>query len=120
MGVTIHGLSSLQAKFTKLDPVTYAAMSRGVQLAGLKVEGDAKNVVPVDTGALKGSITTGGSSSANSVTATVGSSLEYAPYVELGTSKNRAQPYLQPSLQRNKKTATKIVLDEIRNAYKGL
>lgn len=120
MGVTIKGLSGLTAKLNKLDPITRAAMSIGVQKAGLLVEGDAKLITPVDTGALRSSINTGGSSTATSATATVGTNLEYAPYQEFGTSKMSAQPFLQPSLQKNKKNATKIVLTEIRNAYKGL
>lgn len=31
----------------------------------------------------------------------VGSNVEYAPYVELGTSKTKAQPYLKPAFQKN-------------------
>lgn len=120
MSVTIKGLSSLQAKLSKIDPLTKSAMERGVRRAGLKVEGDAKMVTPVDTGALRSSINTTSSSTANSATATVGSNLEYAAYVELGTSKSSAQPFLQPSLQKNKKVATQIVMTEIRSAYKGL
>lgn len=120
MGVTIKGLGQLEAKLKKLDPLTKAAMGRGVQKAALKVEGDAKLAAPVDTGALRSSINTSGSSSSDSVTASVGTNLEYAPYVELGTSKSKAQPFLQPSLQKNKKIATQIVINEIRSAYKGI
>lgn len=120
MGVTIKGIGSLQAKLTKLDPLTRAGMVAGVQKAGLKVEGDAKLMAPVDTGALRGSITTSGMSTASGAQASIGSSLEYAPYVELGTSKASAQPYLQPALQKNKRTATNIVVSEIRKAYKGI
>ena len=120
MGVTIKGLAGLTAKLNKLDSVTRSAMSIGIKKAGLLVEGDAKMVVPVDTGSLRRSIHTEDSSNATSATATVGSSLEYAPYIELGTSKMSAQPFLQPSLEKNKKNATKIVLTEIRNAYRGL
>ncbi len=120
MGVTIKGIGSLEAKLKKLDPLTRAAMSRGVQKAGFKVEGDAKLITPVDTGALRNSINTSGSSTIDSATASIGTNLEYAPYVELGTSKMRSQPFLQPALQKNKKTATKIVLSEIRNSYKGI
>lgn len=120
MGVTIKGLSSLKAKFDKLDPLTASAMSAGVLKAGVKVEADAKMITPVDTGALRRSINTGGKSTPTSATSTVGSNLEYAPYVELGTSRNRAQPFLQPALQKNKNIAKKIVADEIKKAYRGL
>lgn len=120
MGVTIKGLSSLRAKLTKLEPVTRAAMSRGVQKGGLLVEGDAKLIVAVDTGELRDSLHTEVTTTPNSATATTGTNVEHGPYIELGTSKMSAQPFLQPALQKNKKPATKIVMNEIRKAYKGL
>ena len=120
MAVEIRGIGRLQAKLAKLDPLTKAAVTRGVQKAGLKVEGDAKLMAPVDTGALRGSINTSGMTTATGAQASIGTSLEYAPYVELGTSKMSAQPYLQPALQKNKRTATNIVVSEIRNAFKGI
>lgn len=118
MGVKIHGMGSLTKKLDRLDPLTVNALRNGVYKAGLKVESDAKQVVPVDSGALKGSI--GTSSKDGGMTVAIGTNLEYAPYVELGTSKMRAQPYLQPSLQKNKSNAQKLVTTEIRNAYRGL
>ena len=57
----------------------------------------AKEIVPVDTGALKESITY--EVDGNSVT--VGSPLNYSVYVELGTSKMGAQPYLRPAFENN-------------------
>jgi HK97 gp10 family phage protein len=120
MGVTIKGLSSLRAKFNKIDPATKLGMRSGVTKATLKVSGDAKMVVAVDTGALRNSLHEDVTETPNSVTGKVGTSLEYAPYVELGTSNMSAQPFLQPSLQKNKQTAKKIVIDEIRSALKGL
>lgn len=120
MGVTIKGLSSLEAKINKLNPLAIGALERGVQKAALKVEGDAKMITPVDTGALRDSITISSNSTTNGAVATIGSSLEYAPYVELGTSKSSAQPFLQPALQKNKKTAVAIVMGEVRSALKGI
>lgn len=120
MGVEIKGIGRLQAKLSKLDPLTRAGIVAGVQKAALKVEGDAKLMAPVDTGALRGSITTGGRSTPDGAEATIGSSLEYAPYVELGTSRMSAQPFLQPGLQKNKKIATQIVVSEVRKAIKGI
>lgn len=120
MAVTIKGLGSLQAKLKKLDPVTRTAIGIGVQKAALKVEGDAKTRSPVDTGALRRSINTSGRSLPNGAQAEVTTNLEYAPYVELGTSRQQAQPYLQPALQRNKDTARKIIMTEIVKAHRGL
>lgn len=120
MAVTIKGLASLEAKLNKLDPMTRAAALKGVQRAGELVKGSAKNLSPVDTGALRQSISSTSSSTATGAEAEVGTGVEYAPYVELGTSRQAAQPYLHPALQKNKHKATKLIRDEIKAAYKGL
>lgn len=55
-------------------------------------EAEAKQDCPVDTGNLRGSIHTEKGHLEN----IVGTDVEYAPYVEFGTYKMRAQPYMQP------------------------
>lgn len=124
MGVKVKGLSSLQVKLAKLDPVTRGALGIGVKKAGLMVEGAAKHNLTinksVDTGNLRGSVHTSGRSTKNGAEATVGTNVEYAPYVEFGTSRSRAKPYLQPALQKNKDKARKLIMTEIVKAHKGL
>ena len=61
-----------------------------------KTENMAKNVVPVDTGRLRDSITTDLSNLKNNE-GEVGTTVPYALYVELGTVKMGAQPYLFPT-----------------------
>ena len=102
MGVTIKGLSSLQAKLKKLDPVTRDAVASGVSKAALLVEGSAKMVTPVRTGHLRSSISGRSEKTSDGAKATIGTNVEYAPYVELGTSRQQAEPYLHPALQKNK------------------
>jgi len=66
---------------------------------GLIVEGDAKLLSPVDTGRLAGSITT---TEQKPGVVYVGTNVEYAPYMEFGTSKTDAQPFLRPALLKAK------------------
>lgn len=120
MAITIKGLGSLQAKLKKLDPLTRAAISSGVIKAATKVEGDAKLLSPVDTGALRSSINVSGMSIPDGAKAEIKTNMEYAPYVEFGTSRQQAQPYLQPALQKNKQAAKKIIMSEIVQAHRGL
>lgn len=64
----------------------------------IKVERAAKQGCPVDTGRLRSSIAyriEGG----NEVVGIVGTSVEYAPFVEFGTRFMAAQPFLRPALQ---------------------
>lgn len=67
--------------------------------AALMVESEAKKLCPVDTGRLRASITT---EKIGKAAYAVGTNVEYAPYVEFGTRKMRAQPYLRPALERVK------------------
>lgn len=61
---------------------------------GLIGEKYAKIKCPVDTGNLRNSIT----HARDAENAYIGTNVEYAPYVELGTSRMRAQPYLKPAV----------------------
>ena len=90
---------------------------------GLFVEGQAKDLAPVDTGRLRGSIQT--SSYTGQKTSTqgerdiapptepgetyVGTPVEYAPYMEYGTVRTPAQAYLRPALDIAKGRAPEIL-----------
>lgn len=59
------------------------AIAKGLENACLVVEGAAKSNAPVQTGALRSSISH--KVSAGSMEGAVGATVEYAPYVEIGT-----------------------------------
>lgn len=88
------------------------AVSRALFKVGAFVETEAKTVVPVDTGRLKNSIEHQENSSEQYTE--IGSKVEYAPYVETGTYKMKAQPYLRPSIERNKSQIQSIIDNEFR------
>lgn len=71
--------------------------SEAVRKTALDIEAGAKAIVPVDTGNLKNSIQT---KMEDDLTATIGTHVEYAPYVEYGTHRMAAQPYLTPSAEK--------------------
>lgn len=62
---------------------------------GLTAESYAKADCPVDTGRLRNSITNAVEVGEQSVY--IGSNVEYAAFVELGTSRMKARPYLKPA-----------------------
>lgn len=64
----------------------------------VRVESGAKRLAPVDTGRLRSSISHEIGRDARGLVGTVGTDVTYAPYVELGTSKAPAQPFLRPAL----------------------
>lgn len=67
------------------------------------IERDAKIMAPVDTGNLRNSISTetAGDGRHGTMTATVGPTAHYGIYLELGTSRMGAQPYLFPAADRH-------------------
>ena len=96
------------------------AVEKALTMIGLQMEGYAKESLTsqgaVDTGRLRGSITfatetehSSGQSPAEAgdyntlgkpekCTVTVGTNVEYAPYIEFGTSKMADRPYLRPTV----------------------
>ena len=72
-----------------------SAIGAALEEIGLLAEGYAAGKCPVDTGNLRGSITHEVDAGDNAVY--IGTDVEYAPYVELGTSRQKAQPFLRPA-----------------------
>lgn len=64
-----------------------------LEAIGLTAEGYAKDLCPVDTGRLRNSI----SHARDDEAAYIGSNVEYAPYIELGTSRMKERPFLRPA-----------------------
>ena len=83
-----------------------AKTTAGLRRVTALVERDAKLFCPVKTATLKRSIT---HEFIDKNTAVVGTNIEYAPFVELGTSKMTAKPYLRPALHKNEKEIRKIL-----------
>lgn len=70
-------------------------IARALEAVGATAEAYAKELCPVDTGRLRDSITY----SVNDNTVYLGSDVEYAPYVEFGTHKQKPQPFMSPAMQ---------------------
>ena len=75
------------------------AIDRALEAIGLQAEGYAKMLCPVDTGRLRNSITH--TVDVTGHKAIIGTNVEYAAYVEMGTSRTKAQPYLQPAVMNH-------------------
>jgi len=92
---------------TRLKQAMYEAV--------LLLETEAKEKAPVDTGRLRGSITgvvldlTG-----DLIEGRVGTNVEYAATVELGSSNQAAQPYLRPALRNKFDEVVEILQEAIR------
>lgn len=74
------------------------ATERAAEATGEAAEGYARGIVPVDTGELQRSIGHEVQHSAGAVTVTLFAGAEHAGYVELGTARMPARPYLRPAM----------------------
>lgn len=88
------------------------AIDRALEEIGLAAEGYAKRACPVDTGNLRNSITHAVESGEKAVY--IGTNVEYAPYVELGTSKMQAQPFLRPAATEHGNQYKQVLKGELQ------
>ena len=82
-----------------------------LEICGGKAESYAKELCPVDTGNLRNSIT---HAQTGEQEETIGSNVEYAPYVELGTVRMRARPFLQPAAENHSEEYRQIIENELK------
>lgn len=89
------------------------ARNKALEIIGGKAESYAKKLCPVDTGRLRNSIT---HQQFDENTEVIGTNVEYAPYVELGTHRMQAKPYLRPAAENHTAEYKNIIMNEMKNA----
>ena len=117
------------------------AVEKALEMIGLKAEAYAKLLCPHDTGLLRNSIThavSGQSPAIGSYHADrgdgsgsysgsmpndffdkavyIGTNVEYAPYVEMGTQRTRAQPFIKPAATGHAEEYMRIAKNCLQNA----
>lgn len=103
MGVKITGIEKLQVKLkknVKMDDVKRVIKNNGAQLQNKMVR-NANFVKGYQTGRTKGSIKLDVTDFG--LTAEVGPTTEYSGYLEYGTRRMEAQPFVKPSLDEQEK-----------------
>lgn len=88
------------------------ALVAALEEVGLVAEGYAKRACPFDTGRLRNSITHIVDEGTRHVI--IGTNVEYAPYVELGTRRKKPQPFLKPAANDHYSTYKGIFLKHLR------
>ena len=131
IGVEIVGGQRLVAHLAEairnIDPKTREALREVAR----KVVQDAKALCPVDTGSLQRSIraeeyppevniyrifVVAGGKIINPKTR---KKVDYAAYVEYGTSRAPAQPFLRPALEQNRPLLREVLMNSLKEAFKG-
>lgn len=91
-----NALRKLAADLTMAADTVEPKARRVVAKTARDIEADAKGFAPVDTGNLKGSIT----SDIGGLSAEIGPTANYGVFLELGTSRMAPQPFMGPAADR--------------------
>lgn len=142
-GLGVSGLLELNEEFDDLENALTEEIVTALMRGGMIIEADAKRRCPTDTGRLKASIwndveridtttfrlSVGASGETKTTVGIkreknwlgkshakygVGTNVEYAKFVEFGTSKMAARPFLRPAVDAK----AKDVVDEIRGSIR--
>lgn len=111
--IDFRRIARLQKAMKQMPALITEELGKAVRDLVLLVEAEAKKHCPVDTGKLRASITPVIQSWAEGY---VGTNTHYAPWVEYGTRKMPAQPFLEPAFLEGKKQASKIFGEAISRA----
>lgn len=110
--ISIDGLSKTLALVRRAGETETAAGRRMVKRAASLVQEKAMRTVPVYTGTLKRSIII--DIAPNGLSGTVTATADYAAYVEYGTRKMSARPFMRTAAEQ----AISVLADECRDAAK--
>jgi len=127
MEIEIVGLRELEDKLSRLDEKLKRALEEALEEIAEKIRDDAKSFAPVDTGSLRKSIRVERegelqfsvvAGDGGVINPRTGREVDYAGYVEFGTSRMSPQPYMQPALEKNKDEILRIVKEKILEVFK--
>jgi HK97 gp10 family phage protein len=90
----------IRSNLVELGENVKRRLQRVIQDSGDDIVRDARSLVPIDKGNLHDSIYA--EATGNGYEIEVGAGMDYAGFVEFGTSKQQAQPYLVPAIERNR------------------
>ena len=97
LGITVDDDAMMAALRGRMDEWKIRS-ERDLIRVGLQVQNYARELCPVDTGRLRASIQMESGRDGLGPWVTIGTNVEYAPYVEFGTRYMAPQPYLRPAV----------------------
>jgi len=99
---TVIGDEEFNRKIALMAVKAEAGLKNALMEGGAIIETACKEICPVDTGLLRASIT---HEATDDKTVIIAPHTNYAQYVEFGTSKMSAQPYMKPGFESSKDAA---------------
>ncbi len=113
--IAVNGVEETIAKLSAMNAKARKAVGQQIAESALNIQMGAKKRCPVRTGALRNSITV---DFYGKMSAQIGPHMPYAPYVEYGTRKMAAQPYLFPAFEEERPKLEEGIKKAIEEATK--
>lgn len=119
INVTWSGLDKLMEELGATAGATIEAASSAMKLTTGQVQATAKQVAPKRTGYMANSISVEPvKKTATSVTGTVNAKADYSSFVEFGTYKMSAEPFIRPAVSAAQSLFIKTTIDKLKEAAK--
>ena len=118
MASTIRGLGNLIIKMNTLETELKKEVEKEMNQALLPVKVEAVSIAPFDTGALSRSIAIRTEVTEEAIIGKVGAYIDYAKYLEFGTSKMKAQPFLRPAFDTHKMEVSEDIKRRIQKVIR--
>lgn len=114
--VRVQGLEDLKSKLGRLDDNAARVNEAAVMKAGLIIQAGAQKRSPKRTGRNAASINTKLVGSGVSASADVSTGTDYGPFLEMGTARMAAQPYMRPALREEGPAAQRAYAEVMKGA----
>ncbi len=112
--IEMRGDQKLRRALQKTSPFTVEAANQTLFWTAAAIKHQAQLLVPIRTGLLFNSIYF---KLLRPMTYVVGADTPYAYFVEYGTSRMMAKPYIRPAISMVKPDINKILRDELKNSW---
>lgn len=112
----IDGYEELLKQFENIQDLDWVvAEKEGMEI----IAEEARRLVPVDTGALQSTIEVQVEGETVNLVAGDGRDVDYQYYVEFGTSKMEAQPYMRPAIDTKKNECNKAIAENLQKQIRA-
>ena len=119
INVKWSGLDNLMEEFGATAEATIEAAASAMKTTTGQVQAQAKQIAPKRTGYMANNILVEPvKKTATSVTGTVNAKADYSSFVEFGTYKMSAEPFIRPAISAAQSLFIKTTMDKLKEAAK--
>jgi len=115
--IKIEGLGEIQDVLKRFPAEIKTAVQRVLEYETVQIAERARQLAPVRTGALRASIYT---VTRDFLSVALGAAVYYAGFVEYGTRKMAARPYLRPAIEEKRQELLEKTGEAIASAFSQL